>query len=150
MSHAIPSPVFGETIARDQQSAVARLLSEATTNSHRKSRILLDVAGLDRGLADTSREVLTLDMFQPPANAAALIHKLHTNHIDYVMLRSSSIGTPFEPGRALIPHVLDSIGEVQDSALGLFYDDGRSYDASFGQLMDQGLDTLRLYRVPPH
>jgi hypothetical protein len=150
MGQAIPSPVLGETIARDQQSAIARLLREAIIDSHRKSRILLDVAGLDRALVDTTREVLTLDMFQPPSNVAALVCKLRSNTIDYVLLRSSPIGTPFEPGRMLIPHVLDSIGAVRDSALGLFYDDGRSYDASFGQLMDQGLDTLRLYRVPPN
>jgi hypothetical protein len=150
MTHAIPSPALGEAVARDQQSAISRFLSEARKDSHRKERILLDVAGLDRALADTSCEILTLDMFQPPANTEALIRKLYSNGIDYVVLRSSPIGTPFEPGRALIPHVLDSIGDVQDSALGIFYDDGRSYDVSLSTLLDGGLDTLKLYRVRPN
>ncbi len=150
VNHSIPSPALGEAIARDQQSAISRFLLEARIDSQRKSRILLDVAGLDRALADTSCEVLTLDMFQPPANAEALVEKLRLNRIDYVILRSSSIGTAFEPGRALIPHVLDSIRWVQDSMLGIFYDDGRNYDASLGTLLDEGLDTLKLYRVSDH
>ncbi len=150
MDHAIPNPALGQAIAHDQQSAISRLLGEVGISSHRRSRILLDVAGLDRALVDTSHKVLTLDMFQPPPNAEALVGKLRSNGIDYVLLRSSPLGTPFEPGRALIPHVLDSIGIVQDSALGIFYDDGRSYDASLSTLLDEGLDTLKLYRVNPH
>ncbi|HEX5317070.1 MAG TPA: hypothetical protein VFX22_10510 [Candidatus Kapabacteria bacterium] len=141
--HAIPSNTLGEAIARDQSATVTRFLDETP----RKSLILLDVAGLDRALTDTARQVLTLDMFQPPHEASALVQKLISNHIDYVILRSSPVGTPFEPGRALLPHVLDSIGTIRDSAFGFFYDDGRSYDASMGELLDQGLDTLRLYRV---
>ncbi len=149
-SHALPRPALGEAIARDQQSAIDMLLQEATIASPRKARILLDVAGLDRALTDTSCEVLTLDMFQPPPNTDALVRKLHSNGIDYVLLRSSPVGTPFEPGRALLPRVLDSIGTVQDAALGLYYDDGRSYDASIVNLIEQGLDTLKLYRLQPN
>jgi hypothetical protein len=149
MSHAIPSAVLGEAIARDRQAAISRFLREATIDSSRKSRILFDVAGLDRALTDTSRGVLTLDMFQPPANAEALIQKLHSNRMDYVVLRSSPVGSAFEPGRMLLPRVLVSIGEVRDSALGFFYDDGRSYDVSLIRLIDEGLDTLRLYRIQP-
>lgn len=149
VGHAIPSPALGEAIARDQEAVIPRFLKEATNDSSRKSGILLDVAGLDRAITDTAHEVLTLDMFQPPSNAVSLVKKLDANKIDYVVLRSSAVGTPFEPGRALIPHVLDSIGEVQDSALGFFYDDGRNYEAGLSQLIDQGLDTLRLYRIRP-
>ncbi|HET6400664.1 MAG TPA: hypothetical protein VFH95_04615 [Candidatus Kapabacteria bacterium] len=144
-AHVIPTNVLGAMIARDQSTTLAKFLNETP----RKSRILLDVAGLDRALPDTSREVLTLDMFQPLPEAGALIRKLLSNKIDYVILRSSPVSSPFEPGRALLPRVLDSIGEVRDSALGFFYDDGRNYDASLGELNRQGLDTLRLYRVHP-
>ncbi len=140
---AIPKDVLGTTIARDQSIAIAKFLSETP----RKSRILLDVAGLDRALPDTSRVVLTLDMFQPPPEPGALIHKLFSNRIDYIILRSSPVSSPFEPGRALLPHVLDSIGEVRDSTVGFFYDDGRKYDATMSDLRAQGLDTLRLYRI---
>ncbi|HZK77219.1 MAG TPA: hypothetical protein VFD13_09950, partial [Candidatus Kapabacteria bacterium] len=142
-TRAIPANVLGAAIARDQSAAITKFLSETPHNS----RVLLDVAGLDRALPDTSREVLTLDMFQPPHESAALIQKLLSNQIDFVILRSSPVSSPFEPGRALLPHVLDSIGTVRDSALGFFYDDGRSYDASLGELQRQGLDTLRLCRV---
>ncbi len=145
--NAIPSPILGEAIARDQKAVIKRFLGESKASTVNKSRILVDVAGLDRALIDTSEEVLTLDMFQPPPNAEALVHKLYSNTINYVILRSSPTGTPFEPGRALLPHVLASIGVVQDSAVGLFYDDGRYYDASMAQLTAQGLDTLRLYRI---
>lgn len=134
---------LGLTIANDQRNAITTFLNDVP----QKSRILLDVAGLDRALMDTARQVLTLDMFQPPHPASALVQKLISNHIDYVILRSSPVGTPFEPGRALLPHVLDSIGTIRDSAFGFFYDDGRTYDATMGELLDQGLDTLRLYRV---
>ncbi len=147
ISHAIPNATLGNAIAHDQQLAITRLLNEAAVSAPRKSRILVDVAGLDRALVDTSREVLTLDMFQPPADRTQLVDKLYANSIDYVILRSSTVGTPFEPGRALLPHVIDSIGVVRDSALGLFYDDGRSYNADLSILMKQGLDTLRLYYI---
>ncbi|GEM_PF-2357730 len=144
---AMPPSTFGEAVANDQSQAVHQLLKSATTSHSEKSRILFDVAGLARALQDTSRQVLTLDMFAPPPNAEALVNKLHSNHIDFVALRSSRVSSPFEPGRALIPHILDSIGEVQDSALGFFYDDGRTYTANLTMMIDQGLDTLRLYRV---
>ena len=140
---AIPNDVLGAAIRRDQSATITKFLSETPRNS----RILLDVAGLDRALTDTSRAVLTLDMFQPPHEAGALIHKLHSNKIDYVILRSSPVSSPFEPGRALLPHVLDSIGTVRDTALGFYYDDGRSYHAAFPELIRQGIDTLWLYRV---
>jgi hypothetical protein len=147
LNHAIPDSKFGEFISHDQQSAVTTFLQEVRNTSQQKSRILFDVAGLDRALMDTSTQVLTLDMFQPPPNAELLVNKLRSNNIDYIVLRSSPAGTAFEPGRALIPHVLDSIGVIQDSMLGFFYDDGRSYGASIGELRKQGLDTLRLYRL---
>ena len=147
--HAIPSNKLGVAIATDQTSAISRFLPETKNLPNRKARILCDVAVLDRALRDTSRQVLTLDMFQPPPNATSLIQKLQSNKIDYVILRSSPVGTAFEPGRALIPSVLDSIGILQDSALGMFYDDGRNYDEGLTQLIDQGLDTLKLYRVNP-
>ena len=145
---ALPPATLGVAIAQDQQKTISKFLDEARTLPPTHSRILLDVAGLDRALTDTSRQVLTLDMFQPPHETGALVQKLLANHIDYVILRSSPVGTPFEPGRALLPHVLDSIGTIQDTALGFFYDDGRSYDASLGELLRQGLDTLKLYRLP--
>ncbi|MFI5202823.1 MAG: hypothetical protein ACHQNE_10595, partial [Candidatus Kapaibacterium sp.] len=75
---AIPGSVLGAAIARDQSIAITKFLNETT----RKSRILLDVAGLDRALPDTSHEVLTLDMFQPPHESALLIRKLLSNRID--------------------------------------------------------------------
>jgi len=142
---AIPQVLLGEAIARDQQSGITSLL--ARTEQH--SRILVDVAGLDIALRDTSRKVLTLDMFQPPPIAGELVNKLEKNRIDYVILRSSPVSTPFEPGRALLPFVLDSTGDMRDSAMGFFYDDGRNYDASLDKLISQGLDTLRLYSVKP-
>ena len=148
-NRAIPHVELGEAVARDQSATIGRFLHNATTNSGQKSRILFDVAGLDLALQDTSREALTLDMFAPPPNAELVINKLQVNKIDYVVLRSSPVSSPFEPGRALLPHVLDSICEVKDSALGFFYDDGRNYDAKLYQLIDQGLDTLKLYRVNP-
>jgi hypothetical protein len=148
-NRSIPHAEFGNAVARDQSAAVARLLRSATQHSAQRSRVLFDVAGLDRALRDSSREVLTLDIFAPPPNDSALIAKLHLNRIDYVVLRSSPVSSTFEPGRALIPHILDSIGVVTDSALGFFYDDGRSYDANLEQLFDQGLDTLKLYSVNP-
>jgi hypothetical protein len=148
VSHAIPSPVFGATMQRDQSSVLARFLPELKNDGH-KARVLCDVAVLDRALCDTSHAMLTLDMFQPPAEPKALVSKLYANKIDYVILRSSPLGSAFEPGRALIPHVLDSIGILQDSTLGFFYDDGRNYDETLTELIDQGLDTLRLYRVNP-
>ncbi len=75
--------VFGETIARDQQSAVASIaFLRLRLIPIEKAESCLMLQGLIAGLADTSREVLTLDMrFNLRANAAALIHKLHTNHI---------------------------------------------------------------------
>jgi len=142
-ARAIPSDVLGAAIARDQSAAITKFLTETPRNS----RILLDVAGLDRALSDTSRHVLTLDMFQPPHDAGALVQKLISNRIEYVILRSSPVSSSFEPGRALLPQVLDSIGTVRDSAFGFFYDDGRTYDASQIELKRQGLDTLRLFRI---
>jgi hypothetical protein len=149
-NRAIPHVELGDAIFHDQSAAITRLLHSATTRTAKKGRILFDVAGLDLALQDTSREILTLDMFSPPPNAESVINKLQANKIDYVVLRSSPVSSPFEPGRALLPQVLDSIGEVKDSALGFFYDDGRSYDAKLYQLIDQGLDTLKLYRVNPY
>jgi hypothetical protein len=148
VAHAIPNTTLGNALAHDQRLAITRLLNEATISAPRKSRILVDVAGLDLALTDTSRDVLTLDMFQPPADRNQVVNKLYNNSIDYVILRSSPVGTPFEPGRALLPHVLDSIGVVRDSLCGFFYDDGRSYKADLTILMKEGLDTLRLYRIP--
>ncbi len=147
-SHAIPNNVLGIAVARDQSAAIPQLLREAAISEPRKTRVLVDVAGLDRALIDTARHVLTLDMFQPPSDPSALMHKLHVNQIDYVILRSSPVSSPFEPGRAMLPHVLDSVGILCDSSLGFFYDDGRNYDASLSHLIDEGLDTLKLYRVP--
>jgi hypothetical protein len=145
--HALPATVLGDAIEKDQSSAIQRLLQNAVPINGHKPRVLFDVAGLDRALTDTEVQVLTLDMFQPPPNATEAVEKLTRNQIDYVVLRSSQVSTPFEPGRALLPHVLDSIGDARDSALGFFYDDGRTYDESLSQLIDQGLDTLRLYRT---
>ncbi len=144
---AIPNGPLGQAIARDQRGAITKFLNEASISAPRKSRVLLDVAGLDRALTDTSRKDLTLDMFQPPHEADALVQKLRSNKIDYVILRSSPVGAPFEPGRALLPQVLDSIGTIRDTAIGFFYDDGRTYDASMGELLRQGMDTLKLYRL---
>jgi hypothetical protein len=151
-NHALPATTLGNAIENDQASAIHRLLQNAIPINGHKPRVLFDVAGLDRALTDTEVQVLTLDMFQPPPNAKDAVEKLTRNQIDYVVLRSSPVSTPFEPGRALLPHVLDSIGEARDSALGFFYDDGRTYDESLSQLIDQGLDTLRLYRTrwAPH
>ncbi len=67
VNHCIPNPAFGEAVVLDQDAAISRFLDEAAVPGNRKSRILCDVAGLDRAITDTSREVLTLDMFQPPA-----------------------------------------------------------------------------------
>jgi hypothetical protein len=145
--HAIPSTTLGDSVARDQKAALDRLLGDTPAHSQPKSRILMDVAGLHYALLDTTRQVLTLDMFQPPAEAGLAVQKLRANRIDFVVLRSSPVSGAFEPGRALLPHVLDSIGIVRDSALGFFYDEGRSYDASLSQLIEQGLDTLRLYDI---
>ncbi|MDP4198844.1 MAG: hypothetical protein Q8922_02620 [Bacteroidota bacterium] len=143
-SHAIPATAFGAAVVRDQSAAIRRLLEEAPP----KSRILVDVAGLNFALMDTTHQILTLDMFQPPPTAEDAVSKLRANKIDFVILRSSPVGTPFEPGRSLLPHVLDSIGGARDTMLGFFYDDGRNYDASLDRLIEQGLDTLKLYSAP--
>lgn len=142
-NHAIPATAFGKAVQVDQRAAISDLLAHARPNS----RVLVDVAGLDRALQDRSHQVLTLDMFQPPAVAEEAVRKLRANRIDFVILRSSPVGERFEPGRALLPHLLDSIGEPRDTVMGFFYDDGRSYDASLTTLIDQGLDTLKLYQV---
>ena len=145
--HALPDVTLGEAVCKDQRAGIAHLLASTPMNSHPKCRVLVDVAGLDWALMDTSREILTLDMFQPPANESTTISKLQQNKIDFVILRSSPVGGVFEPGRALLPHLLDSIGELRDSSLGFFYDDGRSYDADLSTMINQGLDTLKLYSL---
>ena len=150
--HALPSMTLGNAIAQDQSAAIKHLMKECHTESGRKSRVLFDVAGLDRALTDTIVQIMTLDMFQPTPSADDAIRKLEINRIDFVVLRSSPVSTPFEPGRALLPHILDSIGEVRDSALGFFYDDGRTYDENLSTMIEKGLDTLRLYSThwTPH
>ena len=149
IGRAVPNNILGGRIAQDQRLAINKFLTEANRSESHKARILLDVAGLDRALPDTARQILTLDMFQPPHETVALVNKLITNKIDYVILRSSPVSSPFEPGRSLLPHVLDSIGTVQDQMTGFFYDDGRSYDAPLSELFAQGFDTLKLYRLTP-
>ena len=136
-------PAVGSAIVRDQRVTMQHLLSETRPGA----RVLCDVAGLNWALQDTQHHALTLDMFQPPANAAALEAKLSRNQIDYVILRSSPVGSSFEPGRAFLPQYLALRGNVIDSVLGFFYDDGRSYDGEMDRMIQQGLDTLRLYKV---
>lgn len=142
---ALKTHELGSAITKDQRAAIDRF-----ANLTPRATVLADVAGLNWALqhgAAIGSHVQTLDMFQPPQSDTALGEKLHKNHIDYIILRSSPVASAFEPGRAHLPIYLSTHATVVDSALGLYYDDGRSYDSSLEYALRQGLDTLRLYRL---
>ncbi len=138
----------GSQISHDQREVMQRFSKAIQANYHgtSKPRVLSEVAGLNWMLSDSTVEVVTLDVFQPPPSSPALISKLRGARIDYVYLRSGAEDGTFEPGRALLPRVLDSVGLLMRHSTGRYYDDFRAYDKP----LTAQLDTLTLYKLNLH
>ena len=137
---------IGREITSEQREAIGRF-AKVIAGDHQgstKPRVLSEVAGLNWMLANPAVDVITLDVFQPPTDASKLVAKLMNAKVQYAYLRSGPENSSFEPGRALLPHVLDSIGVVRSKGIGFFYDD----DVTYRESLVFPTDTLTLYRLP--